>query len=92
MPPAAVADANQHVTLEAAEADAMKRAGFAHDLERARRQRRIRAFQLDNQQFLGKSRQHVAQQRDARVALRGGVPASLGSAGLVSARLFPCFS
>ena len=48
----------------------MERAGLAHDLERARRQRRIRAFQLDDQHFLGKSRQNVAQARDARVAAR----------------------
>ncbi len=69
MSPAAAADANQHVTLEAAEADAMERAGLAHDLERARRQRRIRALQLDDQHFVGKSRQNVAQERNARVAI-----------------------
>ena len=68
---AAPADANQHVTLEAAEAHAIERPRLAHDLERPRRQRRTRAFQLDDQHFLGKSRQYVAQQRDARVALDG---------------------
>jgi len=59
----------QHAPGEAAETDAIERAGLAHDLQRPPGEARVGALQLDDHQFVAKCHEQVAQPGDADAAV-----------------------